>query len=435
MAISFEAFFHGIQSIESGGNYRAVGPVVKGNRAYGKYQVMDFNIPSWTQKYYGKRLTPQQFLNNPEAQETVARGVLSGYYKQYGPDGAAAMWFSGQSNPNSMKSDGHITVKEYVSRMNREAAKYSGSGGGSWMPWDKSSGGGSTPSIDPTVLAEQYGLVKQLIDSVPELKNLFNKAVKEGWVAEKFQASLKNTKWWKSTSETQRQYLIKSITDPATHKRDWNTQFYRINEMGNQLGFFNIGGNKPLIDHLVYNVMYNGWSDAQLKYEMANFLMLSPEGGLAGAGGQFQMRMSQMAWANGISLDSGWYVGHYKNILKGVATEEQAARDIRNRAAALFPAFREQIMAGQNVMDIASPYITGMANILELNQGDLDLFDPLIKGALNYKDPKTGVTGAKPLWQWEVDLRKDPRWNATSNAREGLMAVGHKVAQDMGVLF
>lgn len=435
MALSFDAFLYGMRAIESGGNYKAVGPVTKsGDRAYGKYQIMGGNIVRWGKQYLGRNITIQQYRNSEQLQDELSEAVLRSYYDKYGAAGAAAMWFSGEANPNSSASDGYLTVKQYVAKMNKEAAKYTGgSSGSSYQPWE--SGGGKTPSIDPTVLAEQYGLVKQLIDSVPELKTLFNKAVKEGWVAEKFQASLKNTKWWKSTSETQRQYLIKSITDPATHRRDWNTQFYRINELGNSLGLFNVGGNKQLIDHLVYNVMYNGWSDAQLKYEMANFLMLSPEGGLAGAGGQFQSKMSQMAWANGVKLDSNWYLNNYRNIMKGVVTEEQTMRDIRNQAAAMFPAFREQIMAGQNVMDIASPYITGMSNILELNQGDLDLFDPMIKGALNYKDPKSGATGAKPLWQWEVDLRKDPRWNSTNNAREGLMAVGHKVAQDMGVLF
>ena len=430
MAVSFESFLWSLTQQESGGNYGAVGVWVKGDRAYGRYQVMGANIPSWTKKYYGRQLTPQQYLASKEAQDAVVRGKLKEYYDKYGPEGAAAMWYSGQSNPN--KTYGNPPVYKYVQSVISRAGSNPGQtlGGGS-----SSGGGGSTPSIDPNVLAEQYGLVKQLIDSVPELKKLFNQAVAGGWVADKFQASLKNTKWWKSTSETQRQYLIKSITDPATFNRDRTAQFYRINEIGAQLGLFNVGGNKQLIDHLVYNVMYNGWTDAQLKYEMANFLMLSPEGGLAGAGGQFQTKMSQMAWANGIKLTDTWYVDNYRNIVKGVATEEQSMRYIRNQAAALFPAFREQILAGQNVMDIASPYITGMANILELNQGDLDLFDPLIKGALNYKDPKSGATGAKPLWQWEVDLRKDPRWNATNNAREGLMGVAHKVAQDMGVLF
>ena len=99
-SVGFEAFLWSLTQQESGGNYKAVGVWVNGDRAYGRYQVMGNNIPSWTQKYYGKRLTPQQYLNNPAAQDAVVRGMLKSYYDRYGPEGAAAMWFSGQSNPN-----------------------------------------------------------------------------------------------------------------------------------------------------------------------------------------------------------------------------------------------------------------------------------------------------------------------------------------------
>ena len=89
-----------IASIESAGSggYSALGPVTqKGNRAYGKYQVMDFNIGPWTEKYVGRRMTPQEFLASPEAQEAVFRGEFGGNVEKYGsPQEAASVWFTGQ---------------------------------------------------------------------------------------------------------------------------------------------------------------------------------------------------------------------------------------------------------------------------------------------------------------------------------------------------
>lgn len=430
MAVSFESFLWSLTQQESGGNYSAVGVLVKGDRAYGRYQVMGANIPSWTAKYYGKRLTPQQFLANHEAQDAVVRGVLKGYYDKYGPEGAAAMWYSGQSNPN--KTYGNPPVYKYVQQVMSRAsgnpsATLSGGGG-------SGGGGGGTPAIDPGVLAEEYGLVKQLIDSVPELAKLFKEAVAGGWDAKKFQARLANTTWWKTHSEKQRQYLIKSYTDPASFREDRENAKYRIGELANQVGAWAAINNEKLMNDLIWGVLYNGWSDAELKYHIANILTFSPEGNLAGAGGEFQSKMASMAWSNGVKLDNNWYMNYYRMILQGVSTEQQAMQDIRNKAAAMFPGFRDQIMAGQNMIDIASPYLQGMSSILEINPSSLDLFDQTIVGALNYKDSK-GVTGAKPLWQFEVDLRKDQRWLKTSNAREGLFGVAHKVAQDFGVLF
>ena len=44
-----------IASIESGGRYNAMGPRTnKGDRAYGKYQMMGNNIPGWTRMALGR---------------------------------------------------------------------------------------------------------------------------------------------------------------------------------------------------------------------------------------------------------------------------------------------------------------------------------------------------------------------------------------------
>ena len=127
-----------LKQIESSGNYGAVGPKTrKGNRAYGAYQVMDFNIPSWTQKHYGQQLTPEQFLKNTDAQDAVARGQFGGYVNKYGPDDAASMWFSGQPLKGNTAADITGTnVPEYVNRF-RNA--YAGEDYGALGPNDDSS--------------------------------------------------------------------------------------------------------------------------------------------------------------------------------------------------------------------------------------------------------------------------------------------------------
>lgn len=89
----------GISQIESGsyaGNYSAIGPLTRsGDQAYGRYQVMGNNIPSWSEKYYGERLTPQQYLANPKAQDAVFDGEFGSYVSKYGEGPAATKWFTG----------------------------------------------------------------------------------------------------------------------------------------------------------------------------------------------------------------------------------------------------------------------------------------------------------------------------------------------------
>jgi hypothetical protein len=294
--------------------------------------------------------------------------------------------------------------------------------------------------IDYSVLREEFGLPYQLIVSVPELRRIADRMVNEDWDVSRVKNAIEGTDWWRSNSEKQRQYLVKSIMDPATIRQDIDSQKYKIASLISDLGYpgDNLIGS-DWVDQMAYNVLYNGWDEARLKYEVgvaigASGNIRTVEGTLGGKGGEFEQNMRQLAYQNGIELDEEWYNRYYSGILKGTSTVEQAQRDIRNQAAAKYSGFAEQIQAGQNVMDIASPYMQSMGNILEINSKELNLFDPTVTSALNYRDNK-GNVGSKPLWQFENDLRKDPRWLQTNNAREGLMTVAHKVAQDMGVAY
>src|SRR5882762_6673698 len=139
----------GIRQVESGGNYHVVNSI----GAVGAYQVMKANIPSWTKKALGYSMTWQQFRDSKSAQDTVARVILGGYYKKYGAEGAASMWFSGQPNPNSKASDGGNTVRQYVN-------KVMGAAGGSGSGITSGSTGGTTTTVaklSSAELAEQYG--------------------------------------------------------------------------------------------------------------------------------------------------------------------------------------------------------------------------------------------------------------------------------------
>ena len=116
----------------SGGNWSAVGPNVKGHRAYGKYQVMDFNIPTWTAKYYGQELSPQEFVANKDAQQAVFHGEMQRMVGQYGNlKDAMSEWFTGDDYATAKARNAHdqnMGVDEYVDRIASAYSKYTGGG-------------------------------------------------------------------------------------------------------------------------------------------------------------------------------------------------------------------------------------------------------------------------------------------------------------------
>jgi len=111
-----------ISSIESGGNYKAIGPATRtGDRALGKYQVMSANVGPWSEEVLGRRVTPQEFISSPEIQDKIFQGKFGQYTEKYGPEGAAKAWFAGEkgmNNPNAKDVLG-TTVDSYGAKFNR----------------------------------------------------------------------------------------------------------------------------------------------------------------------------------------------------------------------------------------------------------------------------------------------------------------------------
>jgi len=95
---TYENFRRAIVQRESGGRYGVMGVPVKGDRAYGAYQIMGRNIPSWSRMALGYSVTPQQFLRSPKLQDQIANYHLQRYYNKYGPAGAAVAWYAGEGN-------------------------------------------------------------------------------------------------------------------------------------------------------------------------------------------------------------------------------------------------------------------------------------------------------------------------------------------------
>lgn len=96
---------------------------------------------------------------------------------------------------------------------------------------------------------------------------------------------------------------------------------------------------------------------------------------------------------------------------------------INIQAKTLFPALSDKIDAGYTVKQLLSPYIQSRANILEEDADAIDV--KTLTGVA--KDPK-GLMG---LYDYEISLRKDPKWRFTKNAQDSLGSL----ARDMTKMF
>ena len=138
------------------------------------------------------------------------------------------------------------------------------------------------------------------------------------------------------------------------------------------------------------------------------------------------------AKAYGVNMGDAWYQRAGNQIMKG-QDPEKYLDDIRKAAASRYTAFADRILAGDTLEQIASPYLQSYASTLELNPYDLDVMDPTIQQALLNTDD-AGQNKPINLFEFERNLKKDPRWQQTRNAQQQYSGLATRILQDFGLL-
>jgi len=116
---------------DGSGGYQALGPVIssgdyKGQRAIGKYQVMEGNIGPWSREMaragiLSRPVTPQEFYGSPKIQDAMAAFKLQQHYDKTGSwSDAASMWHSGRklANAGNARDQLGTATVDYVRKFN-----------------------------------------------------------------------------------------------------------------------------------------------------------------------------------------------------------------------------------------------------------------------------------------------------------------------------
>lgn len=115
-----------------------------------------------------------------------------------------------------------------------------------------------------------------------------------------------------------------------------------------------------------------------------------------------------------------------KRLALGEIDPTRLAQDVRKLAAVGQPQFvRDLLGQGIDLDQIYSPYRRTMANILELDEGQIDLLDPTLRMGINDK-------GDVNLYDYSKSLRQDNRWQYTGKAREEVSDAALTVLRNFG---
>lgn len=291
------------------------------------------------------------------------------------------------------------------------------------------SGGGEEVRKSKTELAETYGMSVAFFNSNAELKRLLAQATKGQWDATLFQAHLKNTKWWRTTSDALRKSRLMQKDDPATYKATIEASRVAASQLATKMGAILSG---KAMDKLAKNIVDYGWNDAQIQNFLGNYISFNDKHVVGGLAGQAFQQLRTEAYDNGVTVNEQQLKNMAAYVVKGVSTMENEVGNIRGLAMGAYPAFADQIQAGTKVRDIAEPYVQAMARVLELPSTDLDMFNSKIKAALN-RSGQDGKPSPMSITDFEQSLRDLPDWRRTTAAQGQVFQIGQQVLRNMGL--
>jgi len=290
--------------------------------------------------------------------------------------------------------------------------------------------------IDREVLAAQYGYALQVIYSNNELRDLFERSVTQGWAGNsaKWNAELRNTNWYQQNNE----YARRAWAAQAMGGADWQSQLDNA-KMAVQDAASRFGADldPSELDSLAQQYIYQGWYDpsrqALLNKALSEQIPTLPNNkGLKGAAGTFVDQLKSEAIANGLSYSDSWYTSAAKSVASGLTDQNYWVREVRDKAAGMFPVYADRIRQGMTMQDLASPYVNLMADVLEISPQQITLNDPYVREALMGIDDK-GNPKPMGLWDFERKLKNDPRWMNTKNAVNDVSAVATDVLRIFGL--
>ena len=297
-----------------------------------------------------------------------------------------------------------------------------------------------------------YGPIDITFKTDPELRDLLFKAIgrdavpgsKDDYTPQRFLNELQQTTWWqKNAGELrQRQFYknqyeqLRKTADPDTAARLDQTSEYgrglaytkqRISDAAKQLGATISTDELDILARDIYDLGYED-KGAMVSAAIRGKIKYSPGAVVGGQAGELLRDLEKTAAANGMDLQKQ-FGNSIQNWLQNMSQGESVEtykQIIRERAKIGLPEKVGSLLdKGVDLETIYDPYRQTMASVLEINPETIKLDDPTLRAAIG---PDKEMT----LFDYQRNLRKDPRWQYTNNARETVSGIAQQVLRDFG---
>lgn len=178
----------------------------------------------------------------------------------------------------------------------------------------------------------------------------------------------------------------------------------------------------------------NQLTDTEIQQRFAPLVQESIIAGtdLAGRAAEFEREILQWSRRNGLQLTGQSLAKYVSAGVEGRSTIEDIKNDLRRTyLIGQYPGWSDRIEQGFDPADIAQPYRERMAALLEVDESEIDLNDQLLQRGMQ-SIGSDGKPRIMPMYEFEQEIRKDPRWEFTNNAYDVYARVGTNLLKTFG---
>lgn len=298
----------------------------------------------------------------------------------------------------------------------------------------------ATDKLNVSQFAEMAGMDESFIRSHPYILGLVRQAIKEDWLASpqgkaNFQREFEKSPWFRQNASWARGYLLAEAQGGEDFKQKRETVGELIAQRAMNMG---AALSEDALAALTTAYFMNGWGeqgresmlDKALTGQLEDF-DISYLDFKRGGPDAIVTQLKANARANGLSYTEDYFRNAATQVLGGTRSLNDMLAAQRQLAATSNPWAKDRVLAGENLRDIASPYIATYAKMFGLNAGAVELDDPNLKVAFNATDAK-GNPVPMGLWDYEKALRKTDGWAYTKDAHDKVSSLTGDILRMFG---
>lgn len=284
--------------------------------------------------------------------------------------------------------------------------------------------------LSASELAVQYGYVYSFFSANSELKKLLDAAVSGQWSTAKFQAKFMATSWFRSREASVRQWAELMARDPKEAQSKIYEKKLQLQDRFTQMG---VTLSDAQLTKMATDSIQWSWGDAELTNVVASYVNYQP-GKTSGTIAAIESQVKQMAFDYGVKVSDAQLQDYIQGMMSEKYTEDNLRDFMADMARSKYGGMKGYLDMNMTVRQVAAPYLSEYARLMELNPDTVSLDDPLIAQSLQGKvDPKTGLPQMQTVGELTRAVKKDPRWLKTQNAKNDMRDMGIQILQDMGL--